>query len=284
MEKNILVLGESGTGKTHFAVQLFGRLLKSSKTAWKPESNPENLEIFKNGFEKLAKGLEIEHTPSEFHKDISFFVVNEDGIRLKFTYPDYAGEQLRNLVNERRLNTIWKDRVKNSTSWLLFIKISDVEFVEDITSRGMPEFGALVESRSKEGIESFKLADQAFYVELLQMLVHFGESSLLNPAGMSVLTIMLSCYDELKALNTEKMLPLEILKSKMPMLFSFLESNWPVDNLKIIGLSSTERKLNDKIADEDYLDTGPEHFGYWVKPDGHEERDLTQIITLVNNG
>ncbi|GAB2690474.1 hypothetical protein GCM10027037_11890 [Mucilaginibacter koreensis] len=284
MEENILVLGDSGTGKTHFAVQLFGRLFKSAKAEWKPESTPTNLEIFKSGFDRLAKGLQIEHTPSAFHKDITFKVINRDGVTVNFTYPDYAGEQLRNLVNDRRLNDNWKERIIKSTSWLLFIKINDVREAEDIITRGMPEFGAIGEARGEENQEKFVLGDQAFYVELLQMLVHIKEKSMLLPKELPQLTIMLSCWDEFKLTNLDLAEPHLALQSKMPMFFNFLKANWQASNLNIIGLSSTEAKLDEKVVNEDYLDIGPENFGYWVQSDGNEEKDLTKIISLIHNG
>lgn len=284
MEENILVLGDSGTGKTHFAVQLFGRLFKSTKAIWKPKGTPENMEIFKAGFQRLAKGLEIEHTPSAFHQDISFRVINAALAEIKFTYPDYAGEQLRNLVVDRRLNKAWQDRVKSGTSWLLFIKINNIKEVEDIVTRGMPDYGDIRKTHAEESQDNFQLGDQAFYTELLQMLTRIKEASFLVPSSLPQLTIMLSCWDEYKKDQPDIHQPDAALLEKMPMFHTFLHANWPKNKLKIIGLSSTGRKLDEKVADEDYLDDGPEKFGYWVRENGQEERDLTGIISLMHHG
>ena len=284
MEENILVLGDSGTGKTHFAVQLFGRLFKSTIAKWKPKSTPENLEIFKSGFERLAKGLEIEHTPSAFHQDISFRVVNEHNAEINFTYPDYAGEQLRNLVNSRSLNETWLQRIASSTSWLLFIKINSIKEVEDIITRGMPEYGEISNFREKESQEKFQIGDQAFFIELLQMLVRIKEASFLVQQQLPQLTIMLSCWDEYMATKLSVAKPDDALKQKMPMLHTFLHTNWLKNNLNIIGLSSTGKKLDEKIPDDDFLDDGPEKFGYWINEKGQEEKDLTGIISLIHHG
>jgi len=283
MEENILVLGDSGTGKTHFAVQLFGRLFKSPTAIWKPKATPENMEIFKSGFERLAKGLEIEHTPSAFHQDITFCVTNASAAEINFTYPDYAGEQLRNLVADRRLNRAWQDRVQSSTSWLLFIKINNIKEVEDIVTRGMPNYGEISKTRAEESQDNFQLGDQAFYTELLQMLVRIKEASFLMPSSLPQLTIMLSCWDEYKIDNPDISKPGTALLDKMPLFHTFLHANWPKNKLKTIGLSSTGRKLDEKVPDEDYLDNGPEKFGYLVGTNGIEERDLTAIISLIHN-
>ena len=283
MEENILVLGESGTGKTHFAVQLFGRLFKSANALWKPLATPENMEIFKAGFERLAKGLELEHTPSAFHQDIAFRVTDATASEIKFTYPDYAGEQLRNLVTYRRLNKAWEERVQTSTSWLLFIKINNIKSVEDIVTRGMPDYGDIGKARAEESQDNFQLGDQAFYTELLQMLVRVKEASLLAPSSLPQLTIMLSCWDEYKTEHPDMHQPVAALLKKMPMFHAFLHANWPKNKLKIVGLSSTGRKLDERVPDEDYLDNGPEKFGYWLGESGQEERDLTGIISLIHH-
>ena len=281
MEQNILVLGDSGTGKTHFAVQLVGRLFKSSKAIWKPKSTPENLEIFKSGFDKLAKGLQIDHTPSAFHQDIAFHVVNQHNAEINFTYPDYAGEQLRNVVNNRSLNKAWQDRITASTSWLLFIKINDIKQVEDIITRGMPEYGIISKSRAVEEQGSFQIGDQAFYTELLQMLIRIKGASFLMAGTLPPLTIMLTCWDEYRTAHPGIQQPADALKDKMPMFYSFLTGNWPQGALNIIGLSATERKLDQDTPDEDYLDNGPENYGYWITVDGREEKDLTGIVSLI---
>ncbi len=148
----------------------------------------------------------------------------------------------------------------------------------------MPEFGSIGKARGEQNQDKFTLGDQSFYVELLQMLVHIKESSMLLPGELPQLTVMLSCWDEFKAQNPSILKPQIALATKMPMFYSFLTNNWYSKNLNIIGLSSTGRKLDEKTADEDYLDIGPENFGYWVKSVGDEDKDLTRIISLIYNG
>ena len=283
MNKSILVLGDKDTGKTHFAIQLFGRILKSSYPSWKPKSTPENLEIFRAGFQRLTQGLAIEHTPSTFHQDIEFCLENRQGSEVNFTYPDYAGEQLRALVTTRRLNSAWQQRVIASTSWLLFIRLSTIEVIEDIVTRGLPAYGDIGKTRSEEDQDRFKLGDQAFYVELLQMLVRVKEKSFLAPNQLPQLTIMLSCWDEYKTAHGDVQAPTEALTNELPMLHSFLQANWPPKHLTVIGLSATGRKLDEKIPDEDYLDLGPETFGYWIDEQGEPNADLTEIISLLQH-
>lgn len=281
MNESILVLGDSGMGKTHFAIQLFGRLLKSPDTSWQRKSTPENLEILKAGFERLTDGLEIEHTSSGFHQDISFHLENALGADVNFTYPDYAGEQLRSIVTERRLNSAWQQRILASTSWLLFIRLSTIKVIEDIITKGMPTYGEVSQIRVEEEQDHFKLGDQAFYIELLQMLVRVKEKSFLAPDQLPRLTIMLSCWDEYKETHPAAVIPSETLAGELPMFHCFLLSNWPSTHLQVIGLSSTGRKLDKNIPDDDYLDYGPEKFGYWIDETGQEHSDLTEIISLM---
>ena len=113
------------------------------------------------------------------------------------------------------------------------------------------------------------------------MLVHIKGASFLIPDELPQLTIMLSCWDEYKAAHLEISEPDNALKGKMPLFHAFLRANWLKTKLNIIGLSSTGRKLDEKKPDEDYLDNGPENFGYWIHENGLEDIDLTGIISLI---
>ncbi len=62
------------------------------------------------------------------------------------------------------------------------------------------------------------------------------------------------------------------------MVASFVEANWRPDALDVMGLSALERALDEKVRDEDFVDRGPESFGYVVTSDGKRSEDLTLAI------
>jgi hypothetical protein len=107
------------------------------------------------------------------------------------------------------------------------------------------------------------------------MLLYLAQFNLDRPLCKPRLTILLSCWDELE--TTE--LPADLLASRLPMLWSFVKSNWTSPS--VIGLSALERALSKTDADIDYATRGPEEFGYVVLPDGVKNSDITLPIQCL---
>jgi hypothetical protein len=63
------------------------------------------------------------------------------------------------------------------------------------------------------------------------------------------------------------------------MFAEFITANWKENRLLVYGLSSLGKSLNPEISDDEYLDKGPENFGYVVTSDGLHEKDLTYPLT-----
>jgi hypothetical protein len=104
------------------------------------------------------------------------------------------------------------------------------------------------------------------------MLLYLAQFNLDRPLRKPRLTILLSCWDELE--TTE--MPADLLASRLPMLWSFVRSNWVSPN--VLGLSALERALSKTDADQDYAIRGPEEFGYVVLPNGVKNTDITLPI------
>ncbi len=107
------------------------------------------------------------------------------------------------------------------------------------------------------------------------MLLYLAQFHLDSPLRKPRLTILLSCWDELE--TTE--LPADLLASRLPMLWSFVRSNWVSPT--VMGLSALERALSKTDADQEYAIRGPEEFGYIVLPDGLKSNDITLPIQRV---
>lgn len=274
ISNNILIIGGPNTGKTHFGGQLYGRL-DSRQFKYKISQNnrPIDLTIFKDVLEKLSEGKRADHTEASANRNIELIVDDENGNEIVFTFPDYAGEQVNKIIDYRRINNIWKDYIDKSNSWLLFIRINDLRIIEDIINRGIPDANEI--QKRKAQAPPVKVSDAAFFVELLQMFLFVKGISILNKVAKPNLTIILSCWDELK-LPTGS-IPYNILKEKLPLLFSFVSNAWDINSFNIIGLSSTEKSLTDE-PDDEYIDKTPIKFGYIINTKGIEEKDLTLSI------
>jgi len=271
---NILIIGGPNVGKTHFGGQLYGRL-QMRNSYYKIVSPPENLLVFKEVLENLNDGKSAGHTNVSANQVLELEVEDEKGNSLLFSFPDYGGEQVKSIVNDRRINKLWADQIEKSDAWMLFMRLDEVRAIDDIINRGLPE-QEILKQRS-ESQESMVLSTSAFYVELLQMLLFAKKTSVqakvLNPA----LTIVLSCWDCIAAQVNDK-LPKEVLEERLPSLYSFINTIWKENAWSVIGLSSTEKTLSNEISDADYIKLGPENFGYIITPDGKKEKDLTLSI------
>jgi hypothetical protein len=274
METNrqILILGEPDSGKTHFGGQLIHRL-KGGGCAFEMASPPDDYEVFKPVLESLADGKSVGHTTSSFQKAQKIRVASKNEFETTLVFPDYAGEQLLDLVNLRKLNSAWISQVEASWDWVLVLSLKDHCLEEDITNHPQHDSDAI----GKEAAASLpSLEGQSFYVELIQMLLFTKKVDLTYAVSNPRLTVLLSLWDELD--QPEGAIPRELLRKRMPFLLDFLESNWNPEALVILGLSSTGKRLDSEKEDLDYLERECTAFGYLVLENGQKEPDLTQSL------
>ncbi|WP_186207363.1 hypothetical protein [Burkholderia gladioli] len=267
-QHTILLVGESNVGKTHYGAQFLKRLMVKS-CALKMSGAPTNLEAFTTALSCLTEGKSTDHTPANTYVESVWPITDEAGRYAQLVWPDYGGEQVRNLVMQRRIPAAWRERVLEATDWVFLIRLHSLRSEDDLFSRPLQSFAA---TESPEEAAAYEPSDQARIVELLQMLLYLAQLPLDRPLRKPRLTILLSCWDELE--TTE--LPPDLLASRLPMLWSFMRSNWtsPV----VMGLSALERALSKTDADQEYAARGPEEFGYVMLPDGVKNTDITLPI------
>lgn len=270
-QHTILLVGESNVGKTHYGAQFLKRLMVK-ESALKMSGAPTNMIAFNTALTCLAEGKSTDHTPASTYVESVWPIKDEFGRVAELVWPDYGGEQVRNLVTQRRIPAAWRERVIGATDWVLLIRLHSFRSEDDLFSRPLQSFAA-----DESPIESIscELSDQARIVELLQMLLYLAQSDLDRPLHRPSLTILLSCWDELQT----EVLPRELLASRLPMLWSFIYSNWVSPT--VIGLSALERTLSATESDEDYAIHGPEEFGYVILPDGTKNIDITLPIQYL---
>lgn len=267
-QHTILLLGESNVGKTHYGAQFLKRLMVKA-CALKMNGAPTNLEAFNKALSCLTEGRLTDHTPVNTYVESVWPIMDEAGRNAELIWPDYGGEQVRNLVTQRRIPTPWRERVLGAKDWILLIRLHSLRSEEDLFSRSLQSFAA---EELQGETATYEPSDQARTVELLQMLLYLAQLELGRPLVKPRLTILLSCWDELETME----LPPDLLASRLPMLWSFVHSNWVSPT--VIGLSALERALSNTDADQEYATRGPEEFGYVVLPDGVKSPDITLPI------
>jgi len=271
MNTSILLIGKPHSSKTVFLSQFYSRLQKK-KSNLKLYKTVDDLSPIFAARESLSAGEEPQTTPAE--KSVKFYLpIQFSEKQIDLRCPEYGGEQVLSIVENRELNKEWKTSINESNSWVLFIRLNSVNKSLDISDITFSEQHKKSTEKTQSIIED-KISDQSFFIELLQIILHSKgyDYHLIN--NKVKLTIVLTCWDEM---NTEEK-PYDVLKSKLPLLLNFVESNWNSELLKIIGLSAQGFALDTPENKEKYLIEGPEEFGYLVLADGTQTNDITQLI------
>lgn len=268
----ILLVGESGVGKTHYGAQLLRRLMRVNG-ALRMNGAATNLEAFEQALESLDEGRAAGHTARTVNVDSVWPVVDGEGHQADLVWPEYGGEQIKSVIENRRLPEAWQKRVDGADAWLLLVRLQQAIVGDDMFSKPLADMkGALVENREVHQ------SDQARLVELLQMLL-FSHGSTAKAQRVPRLGVLLTCWDEAASVQT----PVEALTARLPLVSEFVRSNW--HQPLIMGLSALERPLSPTMRDMDYASRGPEHFGYVIEADGTKSNDLTlPIHHLLNAG
>lgn len=271
-DRSILLIGESGVGKTHYGAQLLKRLMKGDGQL-RMTGAATNLEPFEAAMESLDEGMAAGHTPTTTYVDSIWPIADIGGRKAELVWPDYGGEQIKAISSTRRIPAAWRARVVAAPAWLLLVRLQQTRVSDDIFSRPLSTLkGTGVENRE------IQVSDQARLIELLQMLLYIrgaiGTKLLESPR----LCVLLSCWDELAA--DER--PAVVLKQRLPMFSSFMQSIWAEPS--VLGLSALERPLSPRDRDMEYAARGPDQFGYVILPDGQRSTDLTlPIQRLLTN-
>ena len=268
--KSLLTIGKPNSGKSILFGQQYKRLCKEDGRMSLFEM-PDDISPIKDITDCLSKGEVVPHTPSEKNLELSLKLKFGNEI-IELIYPDYGGEQINSIVKNRLINKKWEDMINKSDAWLLFIRITELKKSLDLTHR--------VENNldNKNHNNQIELSDQYFFIELLQILLFIKNRGILRQINDIKLTVVLSCWDEIKDSNDKK--PVDILKENLPLFLDFIQSNWKTDSLSILGLSSIEMDLiKEQEKREEFIDKGSENYGYIVLPDGKQTKDLTLLIS-----
>lgn len=268
----LALFGESNVGKTHYGGQLLSRI-ETETCELKMRTMPTDLTPFEEVRTKLNAGLPASHTPSAVYRESVWPVISGQGQALDLTWPDYGGEQVRQLIDTRRMGQEWLHRVQSAHGWVLMVRPKFAKQDDDIFSKPLGDVRRPNVEADIQPHRSF----QARLIELLQMLLH--TRSLQEPKTLPALMVLLSCWDELGVAEGTK--PLCELDARLPLLSSFINSRWGSRKSAVFGLSALENSLSTEEANEEFINRGPEHFGYVIDPDGKRTSDLTLPIVRV---
>jgi hypothetical protein len=272
MEQNasIIIIGQPGTSKTTYLSQLVLQV-EGKKKAIKFRNKPDDLSILKDAIAQLRNGQEVQATPSD-NNEIIKLPLSIDGDKVDLICPDYAGEQISNLLESREIDIKWIDLIENSNAWIIFIRPTQLTVSYDISTKSIQEAEVVKQSNDAE----FQISDQSNLIELLQILRHYKKLTVQQETKSPKLLVTFTCWDELDGKDT----PLEYVQKQLPLFYEYIVNNWNKDSFSFIGLSAQGGKIAD--VKENYEIFGPEESAYIVEQSGSDNVfDLSLLITKV---
>ena len=133
---DVLVLGGPAAGKTHYAGQLLGRLRNDRQGILRIRVGGEDdLRQFEEVLACLEEGRSAGHTPAATWTGMKCELQLREGDDISLEWPDYAGERLAAIVDNRELTAEWHASIAAAGAWLLFIRLSTLRLREDLLTR-----------------------------------------------------------------------------------------------------------------------------------------------------
>ena len=192
---------------------------------------------------------------------------------------DYGGEQLSGIFEERSVTEAWRLRLLKSEAWVLLIRLhSEITYPDELgklLNRESLDENSLTRPEASGG----KWDANAYWVELLQLLLHVAGRGTVQRLHRPRLAVLLSCYDEIPEPHGT---PSQTLAAKLPLLSAFIHSAWAASDVSIWGLSALGKPLASDSQDEDFRQFGPEEQGWVIAPEGGEhDKDLTRPLAWL---
>ena len=277
-DKSILIIGDAGTGKTHYVAQLMLRL-ETHQSAGRYFEPPDNVTPIEEAMRCLSAGRSAAHTVGSATSKVVLPIEFTGGVRARVEWPEYAGERLADLVRRRHGGSEWAEDARRAHAWMLFVRHDQMRAGWDLLNRPVSDVMAKRHDINETGVPWMP---QAQLIELLQMMLFLRRASLREPLRMPMLAVALSCYDDLPERGRHAC-PADAFRAVAPMLASFVESNWHESSRFVIGLSALGKPLDMSKPDEEFVDSGPSANGWVVTPDGKVNSDLTwPLVELLH--
>lgn len=273
----LVLLGGPNSGKTHYAGQLYGRVRRRPGLLQlrKAQGTPPDLRALEEVLHCLENGRAAPHTSANDWAEVSLPLVDQQGNALDLRWPDYGGEQLSSVFEQRAVTEAWRSRLEKADGWVLLIRLKGETTYPD----ALDELCKGAEARTGPSARLGTWDANARWVELLQLLLHVAGLGQVTRLRRPRLAVLISCYDELAETGST---PQETLAARLPLVSAFIESTWATEAVSIWGLSALGRLLQGDSEDTDFIDNGPELQGWVIPPEGGErDSDLSKPLAWL---
>ncbi|NUQ76984.1 MAG: hypothetical protein HUU21_25905 [Polyangiaceae bacterium] len=273
----LVLLGGPNSGKTHYAGQLYGRVRRrpGRLRLRHDQGTPPDLSALEEVLRCLEDGHAAPHTSADTWAEVLLPLVDKHDNAIDLRWPDYGGEQLNAVFEQRAVSDAWRSRLSKADGWVLLIRLKG----ETTYPYAFDELSKRSEDRSVTPARAGAWDANARWVELLQLLLHVAGFAQVTRLRRPRLAVLISCYDELNKADAP---PREVLAKTLPLVSSFIDSTWAPEAVSIWGLSALGRLLEPDSADESFIDQGPERQGWVIPPAGGEpDPDLSYPLAWL---
>ena len=131
---SLLLIGGPAAGKTVYGTQLLGRM-EVNHGALRLRGAIPTILPFREAFERLASGFAPEHTGVSVYHELRLPVLTPGNAPVDLVWPDYGGEQVRALVEQRLVTSEWGGRIQTAAGWILMIRLDQLRMPGDLLTR-----------------------------------------------------------------------------------------------------------------------------------------------------
>ncbi|MVM29272.1 hypothetical protein GO755_04450 [Spirosoma sp. HMF4905] len=274
IDNKVLIIGKPGTSKTTFLAQLFNVLQGGNSRMKLLDGMPENIMAIDDARRRLAKGINTKPTPADDNKILQLKLLL-DGNIFELEFPDYGGEQVRDIIHDRQLGRHWVRMSQASNQWILFIRLHDHAEPLDVLTKSIHEVElSSHQTDSQSTFPTKSINESVELIELLQMLLAVRNVGIRHRIKAPKLKTVITLWDELQT----DLLPEEVLKNRYPLFMQYISSNWANDFYEVWGLSAQGFSLAIEENRDKYLDFGPQEYAYVVRPTGEHANDLSLLF------
>jgi hypothetical protein len=273
-EDAVLLIGEPETGKTNYIARLIVALDRGD-CGLQITGLPDELNAFRTLASTLLGGKYVQHTKAGSTTQIVLDIARtSDNVEIgRVVVPDFAGEDCRKIVMNRRWSEAWESAVQSTRGILVFVRSTKLQTAHDWCELHRVQ-GAEELMRDFSGSE---LPSDILLVELLQLMFSAKRSSAKLKIG-----VVLSCWDEVpKEFNDFG--PEAYAKENLPLLHQYLVANSDRIESRYLGVSSTSGDLNEPKYNAVYKED-PHAAGYVVSSDRgktNHSKNLTLPVEWV---
>lgn len=280
--KKIFMIGMPSSGKTSYLAALV-RLLDSGQSAeWKMDVRdiPKGLENIRNMIKNLDSYQIVGRTQGIDLYDVELNLYNPNKEYRQFIVPDTSGEIYRDLVYDRWIPSKIMEQIVKSDRLLFFINVNTMisekrmKLGETSAIKLLDKEHGNAETKNTENKEedTKKYNDQSALVELLQNIIY------LVPLSLHI-RFVISAWDLVeKEYGTDKLLPVEYIRRKLPLLYQYLISNSKKIHYDIWGVSAQGGDFDNKDDLEKLQNDSSDDGVYIIDSRGGRSKDLTRLL------